>query len=335
MESGEGFQKMKRVSVLIPSHNRPQLLREAIESLANQTYPEWEVVLIDDGSTTPIDVTDLRALAGREIILLRNDSPLGQATSRERGEKVATGEFIFHLDDDDLLAANVLESGVSVLSTAPEIDIVFFNVKGFGERADSFDRAQRDALEKVLRLAEGIESERGLIRFEKSIFPALLRTIPMAFQRPMAKREVWREVTGLRRKAYGPDHPLPPPLRESEWALYAMAAKRVALVTSPLYLQRCNGQGFFSIESKREAAERAALDVFEHLLWFSKTEPAFLGWQQEIKKAMARCYFDQAYAGFHRGSRIAPAKYLLKALALDPNVAYFRHGLRMLLPRRD
>ena len=156
----------------------------------------------------------------------------------------------------------------------------------------------------------------------------------MAFQRPMAIREAWREVTRLRRKAYGQDHPLPPPLRESEWALYAAATKRVALFTHPLYLQRCDGQGFFSIESNFNAAESNGIQVFEHLLSMSKTDPALAGWRKEIKEAMARGYFDQAYARFHRDSRFEAAEYLLKALALHPTVAYFRFGLRMLFPRR-
>lgn len=131
------LQKIKRVSVIIPSHNRHQMLREAIASVKNQTYPECEIIIIDDGSMPPIDFADLRAITRQEIVLIRSDSPLGQAVSREKGEKVATGEFIFHLDDDDQLEPNAIESGISIFDAEPEIDIVFFNVKGFGERARS------------------------------------------------------------------------------------------------------------------------------------------------------------------------------------------------------
>src|SRR6476620_1499254 len=105
---------MKRVSVLIPSYCRPLLLREAVQSLADQTYPEWEVIVIDDGSTPPVDLAALRAVAKREVIVLRNTSSLGQATSRERGERAATGDFIFHLDDDDRLAPDALACGLAV-----------------------------------------------------------------------------------------------------------------------------------------------------------------------------------------------------------------------------
>ena len=307
---------------------------EAIESVGNQTYPESEIIVIDDGSTPPIDLTPQREAVIQNITLLRNDSPLGQATSREKGEKRATGDFIFQLDDDDRLAPESLANGISVFDDHPDIDIVFFNVKGFGARADAFDRIQGDALEIVIQRSGGVELERGLIGFPKSIFPVLLRMVPIAFQRPMAKREAWRAVTKLRRKAYGQDHPLRPPLRESEWSLYAAATRHVALITRPFYFQRCDGQGFFSIESQRAAAQKNSVEVFEHLLRLSRTETALAEWHQQTKERMARCYFDQAHACFHRGSRITATKYLWKAALLHFTIRYLRFGLRIFFPRR-
>ena len=58
MKFPDNLQKLKRVSVIIPSHDRPRLLREAIESVFMQNYPEWEIIVIDDGSMPPIDLTD-------------------------------------------------------------------------------------------------------------------------------------------------------------------------------------------------------------------------------------------------------------------------------------
>jgi len=323
-----------RVSVIIPSHNRPHLVREAIESVRKQTFLDWEIIVIDDGSVPPANRSDLRAVARREITVLRNDFPLGQAVSREKGEKVATGEFILHLDDDDLLASKAIESGISVLDAEPEIDVVFLNVMGFGERASAFHQAQKNSLDKVLKLAEGLQAGQGVIRFGKSLFSALLQAVPMAFQRPMARRNVWRDITGLRRKAYGPDHPLGPPLRESEWALYAAATRRIALITDPLYLQRCDGQGFFSIGSRRETAERARVQIFETLLSFAEKEPAIKPWRYEIKGAMARCYFERAYACLHRGEKTLALQYLFKASRLQPSSRCLRLGLQLMLPKR-
>ena len=325
--------EMKRVSVIIPSYCRPLLLREAVQSLAGQTYPAWQVIVIDDGSTPPVDLAALRAVAKREVTLLRNTSPLGQAVSRERGESAATGDYILHLDDDDRLAPEALACGMKVFEVDPEVDIVFFNVQGFGERADGFEQSQKAALESVLRTAEGTLGPTGIIRFGRKLFPALLASVPMAFQRPMAKRNAWREVTELRRRAYGDEHPLSPPLREAEWSLYAAATKRIGLMTDPLYLQRCNSQGYFSAESKREAAGRASVEISEHMLRFSGVATELMDLRNEIRQAAEKCYFDRAYALFYAGERIAAIEFLLKAMALHFRFTYLRFGFRMLLPR--
>ncbi len=115
----------------------------------------------------------------------------------------------------------------------------------------------------------------------------------------MAKRRVWREVTELRRGAYGKEHPLSPPLREAEWTLYAAATKCIALITQPLYLQRCDHQGYFSIDTKRETASRARVAIAERMLRFSETAPQLMDWRKEIKQATGTCYFNRAYFLFY------------------------------------
>jgi glycosyltransferase involved in cell wall biosynthesis len=324
---------MSRVSVLVPTRNRPALLAQALGSVAAQTHPDRDIVVIDDGSTPPVDPAMLRRAAGQSVTLLRNETSLGQASSRERGETAATGDYVFHLDDDDLLAPTLLATGAAVLDDEPDVGIVFFNVQGFGSGGAAFDANQAQALDRVLQQAQGSRVRPGVIVFDESVFPALLRTVPMAFQRPMARRAAWQHVTRLRRLAYGNDHALPPPLRESEWTLYSAATQHVALVTEPLYLQRCEGQGFFSVASQRDAADRALIEVFEHLYALSRTHPALTAWQRDIRRATASCHFDRAYACFHGGSRPGAARHWLRALALQPSAAHVRFGLRMLLPR--
>jgi hypothetical protein len=150
----------------------------------------------------------------------------------------------------------------------------------------------------------------------------------------MAKRKVWREVTELRRRAYGQAHPLRPPLREAEWSLYAAATKRIALMTHPLYLQRCDQQGYFSIGSRREAAAEARVAIAERMLRFSETATELMDWRNEIRQAAGNCYFDRAYALFYAGERIAASEWLMKAWTLRFRFTYLWFGLRMLLPRR-
>jgi tetratricopeptide (TPR) repeat protein len=324
---------MSRVSVIVPTHNRPDLLAEALQSISAQTHADRETVVIDDGSVPAVDAGMVALHAGRNTVLLRNETPLGHPRSRERGVEAASGDYVVHLDDDDLLAPTLLAEGAAVLDDLPDVDIVFFNVRGFGDGSASFDANQARALDAVLQRARGTRPRPGVIRFDESIFPALLRAVPMAFQRPMARRSAWREVGRLRRQSYGTLHPLQPPLRDSEWTLYAAATQRVALLTEPLYLQRCQGQGFYSRASQRDAADRALIEIFEHLHGLSRTDPALAAWRRDIRNATAHCHFDRAYAYFQRGARTSATRHWLRAMALQPNAQHLRLGLRMLLPR--
>jgi glycosyltransferase involved in cell wall biosynthesis len=91
------------VSTIIPVHNRPALLREAVASVLAQTYRPVEVIIVDDGSTDET-AREAEALANAHsnirVIHRENGGP---GAARETGRRVAQGEFIQYLDSDDLL----------------------------------------------------------------------------------------------------------------------------------------------------------------------------------------------------------------------------------------
>ena len=91
------------VSTIIPVHNRPALLREAVASVLAQTYRPIEIIIVDDGST---DETGTRSggLGGShsEVRTIHRENG-GPGAARETGRLAARGEFIQYLDSDDLL----------------------------------------------------------------------------------------------------------------------------------------------------------------------------------------------------------------------------------------
>jgi glycosyltransferase involved in cell wall biosynthesis len=103
------------VSIIIPTYNRKDLLKEAIESLFNQTYPKdkYEVIVVDDGST---DGTGgmVKALAEKELCNLRYfyQKNKGPATARNMGIKNAVGEIIGFTDDDCVASDTWIEKAV-------------------------------------------------------------------------------------------------------------------------------------------------------------------------------------------------------------------------------
>ncbi len=72
-----------KVSVIIPTHNRAALLGEAVASVRAQTYTDWEIVIVDDGSEPPVDAAALHAELGERIRLVRNQQPMRLAYARD------------------------------------------------------------------------------------------------------------------------------------------------------------------------------------------------------------------------------------------------------------
>ena len=108
------------VSTIIPVFNRAAMLREAVASVFAQTYRPIEVVIVDDGSTddTPGTAAELaRDRAGVRVIRQANGGP---GVARETGRTAVRGEFLQHLDSDDLLEPRKFERQVAGLRGHPE-----------------------------------------------------------------------------------------------------------------------------------------------------------------------------------------------------------------------
>lgn len=95
-----------RISVLMPCYNAAAYLREAIDSVLNQTYPEVELIVVDDGSTDDSKMI-LAGLSDR-LVLLEQDNQ-GPYPARNLGLQHATGEFVAFLDADDWWDESFLE----------------------------------------------------------------------------------------------------------------------------------------------------------------------------------------------------------------------------------
>ena len=93
------------VSIYIPTHNRCELLKRAIDSVLKQTYKNIEILVCDDGSTDGTeDFVKTLCVEHKNIIYLKNRTPMGACAARNLGIKAANGEYITGLDDDDFFA---------------------------------------------------------------------------------------------------------------------------------------------------------------------------------------------------------------------------------------
>ncbi len=114
------------VSVLIPTYNRKELLRQAIASCLSQTYDKIEVIVVDDGSTDGTEAAVKEILSpGMCVIRYVQQYRQGPSAARNRGLLESQGEFIQYLDSDDILQSDKLELDVYELNREAEIGVVY------------------------------------------------------------------------------------------------------------------------------------------------------------------------------------------------------------------
>jgi glycosyltransferase involved in cell wall biosynthesis len=111
--------KTPKVTVFIPVYNREQYIGEAIESILAQTFSDFEILLVDDGSTDA-SVEKIRWFSDPRIRLVSNDKNLGIPKTRNKGVELARGQYMAMLDSDDRAYPDRLEKQVAFLDSHPE-----------------------------------------------------------------------------------------------------------------------------------------------------------------------------------------------------------------------
>lgn len=117
--------RIPTVSVVLPTHNRPGYLKEAIESVLAQTYQDWELLVIDDGSTDETKETVQRYVQQDRRIRYIPQSQQGVSVARNTGIRSAAGRYLAFLDDDDLFLPKKLECQVAFLEAHPDTGMVY------------------------------------------------------------------------------------------------------------------------------------------------------------------------------------------------------------------
>ncbi len=128
------LQNLPKISVVIPCHNQGKFIIEAVESVKVQTFKDFEVIIVDDGSTeteTKKIFQEIPALYP-EVKLVRQENK-GIAAARNAGISVARGEFFLPLDADDTIEPAMLEKCFEVLRNDSKLGFAYAAVRYFGD----------------------------------------------------------------------------------------------------------------------------------------------------------------------------------------------------------
>ena len=134
---------MPKVSVVIPMYNSSKYICEAIDSVLAQTYKDFEIIVIDDGSTD--NSREAVSKYGEKIRYFYKNNG-GSPSARNLGLKNALGDYVAMLDSDDLWFSNKLELQVEIMERNKEVALIATDSESFDEKGlvrSSLARAQR------------------------------------------------------------------------------------------------------------------------------------------------------------------------------------------------
>ena len=279
------------VSVIIPTYNRKALVLEALESVFVQTYRDYEVVLVDDGSTdgTQTAVASL----GNGIRYLYQENA-GEARARNYGLSAARGDIVAFLDSDDQWTPELLESEVGILKSHPEVALACARALTSGRKSKRFAPQQ-----EVLT---------------GDLFPLLFQTNFVNNSTVVARRSCLAEAGGFN-EAY---------LTYYDYDLWLRIASRYPLAYVGRYLAYC-GRGGDNLSKDTSRSREAILEILRKNYDPSRIDSA--AYHRRVANcclAVGRAFlaqgeYDRAWSFFLKARdltpyRLRPYRYLTKAV---------------------
>lgn len=276
------------VSVVLPTHNRPEFLKRAVRSVENQTYPAIELLVIDDRSSTPAAETlsDVETDSISSVRCLRNEENMGANAARNVGIGRANGDLIAFLDDDDRWLPEKTKRQVRRFRTGPD-DLGVVTV---GSRIVDENGTQ-------------IGVKRSAVDGD-AVGPLLSGAIVGSFSRVMVKRDVISQA-GLLDESF-------PSWQDREWYLRLAKYCTFASVDTVLVERRIDSADRISddFERKRDVSYPRFID--KHRQFAAERGP--LAERRFIGTLSRTLGFSGLSTGHYRDA----VKYLLVALAYYP-----------------
>ena len=197
---------MTEVSVIMPAYNAEKHIREAIQSVVNQTYKEWELLVIDDCSMdATASIVKKEAARDSRIHYFKNRVNLGVSESRNRGVRKASGRWIAFLDSDDIWKVDKLEKQMALSGRYLNVRFIYTG-SGFisenGKESTYILRVPEQISYRMLLKQNLISCSSVLIRKE------LIEQYPMRNDAIHEDYAAWLQILRSGEIAYAVDEPL-------------------------------------------------------------------------------------------------------------------------------
>ncbi len=294
------------VSVIIPTYNRADLLPRALDSVIAQTFEDWEIVLIDDGSTdgTASLVDSYKRRLGERIVYTRQPNT-GCGGARNRGIDAARGRFVAFLDSDDEYLPNKLERQLELFAHRPELGLVY----GDYAYIDTDGVRHGSVFDTHALLAREVAYETvapGLCVCTGSLFDVLLRGYFIATILGMVRREVLGDTI-----RWSPD-----PSYSAEWLFFLKVARTCSagFVDEPLCLHH-----YVTGSATRTDKHRNLLRLRNLLLEMNTAfDDVTRAQRAVIRRHLVKNYRQLGYDAFNAGDYREAYGYLVEVARRQP-----------------
>ena len=138
------------VTIVVPAYNSSVTLRETLLSVQNQSYQDWECIIVDDcSSDNSVEIAQMFVRNDNRFLCLQHERNRGVSAARNTALSIAKGRYIQFLDADDAIAPAKLSSHVNYLDANKDIDLVYSDFFHFSDRVDFTKRGEYREDEKL------------------------------------------------------------------------------------------------------------------------------------------------------------------------------------------
>jgi glycosyltransferase involved in cell wall biosynthesis len=180
-----------KISIVIAAYNRAYIIRKALDSALAQTYQNFEIIVVDDGSADKTaDV--VAAYASRNIRYIRHNNNRGCSAAYNTGINAAAGDAITLLDSDDRWEPDNLERQVNFLERHPEVEVVFTDVTVVG--AEKSIPSLIALMPVFSRLVNGKQKGVECVLSSREMYLCLLQEVPVKPTAALIRREMFSKA---------------------------------------------------------------------------------------------------------------------------------------------
>lgn len=296
-EAQRGFlDTMPTVSVLIPNYNRPHMLQDAVQSVLAQSYQDFEIIVVDDGSTE--DIPSAIAPFGDRVQYVRQENA-GGASAKNHGLSLVKSEFTAFLDNDDLWLPQKLERQLEILQRHPDVGMVSCQAYVMDESARVFARP-----------AQGSDRTSSQVSYLEL---AEQNVIVGGSSSEVVRTQALRDIGGFDTTIWFDD-----------WDCWLRMARQwqIWMVLEPLSYYRLNSQGFRNHAPLPEKADRVHADVLRVFQQTFGNWPKRYGDPLPVQaRAYAREYLRHAMVLYAIDRKTDGKSAWESAIQRDPDIA--------------